>query len=91
MGSEKKACAIGGDMVQTLQVNVMFLVVKALISTHPDPNTLRAALQDLFVQFQSSETFLRLPQDARDVAREMLSSILLAQPDKSLGPSVDPQ
>ena len=83
MDNESKLSAIGGDMVQTLQINVMFAAVKVLIQTHPDPKALLEGLQDVFAQLQSSEVFLRLSQDQRDVARQMLSSMILPLQDKA--------
>jgi hypothetical protein len=71
-----------GDAVQTVQVNVLALAVKALLATHPDPTHARNAMRDLFAQFQSAPEFLRLPQSMRDLSREMCSDLLASLPDK---------
>ena len=67
---------VGGDFIESLQLQAVTLIVKALMATHPEPGKLRDAMNDLFAQFQASAIFLSLPDTHRNVMREMFGHML---------------
>lgn len=62
---------IPAHFIESLQLQALQLVVRALVDTNPNPAQCEAALRDLFAQFQASAAFLSMPPPHRDFMRRI--------------------
>ena len=67
---------VTGDFLETLQLHANALTIKAIIATHPNPEQLGKAMQDLFAQFQTMPVFLSFPEIHRTAMRRTLDGML---------------
>lgn len=70
-----------GDETRTLQISVAQMAIKALISTHPDPDAVRKVYDQLLAQFMANTAGLPSNSDRMVVLRD-ITATLFAPPVK---------
>jgi hypothetical protein len=73
--AEEALRRLDNTTVLTLQGQLLWCAVQALIETHPDPQAMRAAFDRAWGRTQATASYLAAPEDFRALVRELVKSL----------------